>query len=230
MSALAEWYDCSVGKTIVRCSWCEGSDDYVAYHDREWGRAITDDTRLFEKICLEGFQSGLAWITVLRKRDAFREAFAGFDPVKVARFNDARVDKLLGNAGIIRHRGKIESTINNARRLNEMHRAGESLADLVWSHADRARRPAPAAIGSLPASTAASTALSKTLKKRGWSFVGPTTMYAFMQSMGVVNDHFDGCHVRAICEKERRGVLASRVGDTRPADTLRPTTRGGAAR
>ncbi len=219
-----------MGKSIVRCSWCEGSDDYVAYHDLEWGRAVTDDTRLFEKICLEGFQSGLAWITVLRKRDAFREAFAGFDPVKVARFSDARVDRLLGNARIIRHRGKIESTINNARRLNEMHRAGESLADLVWSHADRTRYPAPTAIGSLPASTDASTALSKTLKKKGWSFVGPTTMYAFMQSMGVVNDHFGGCHVRAVCETERRRVLTSGVGVTSPADTLRSTTRGGAAR
>ena len=219
-----------MGKSIVRCSWCEGSDDYVAYHDLEWGRAVTDDTRLFEKICLEGFQSGLAWITVLRKRDAFREAFAGFDPVKVARFSDARVDRLLGNAGIIRHRGKIESTINNARRLNEMHRAGESLADLVWSHADRTRYPAPTANGSLPASTDASTALSKTLKKKGWSFVGPTTMYAFMQSMGVVNDHVDGCHVRAACERERRGILASGVGLVPRTDTLRPTTRGGAAR
>ncbi|MBU3703431.1 MAG: DNA-3-methyladenine glycosylase I [Ilumatobacteraceae bacterium] len=219
-----------MGKSIVRCSWCEGSDDYVAYHDLEWGRAVTDDTRLFEKICLEGFQSGLAWITVLRKRDAFREAFADFDPKKVARFTDARVEKLLGNAGIIRHRGKIESTINNARRLTEMHRAGESLAELVWSHADRGRPPAPSTRGSLPASTAASAALSKTLKQRGWSFVGPTTMHAFMQSMGVVNDHVDGCHVRAACERERRGILASGVGLVPRTDTLRPTTRGGAAR
>jgi len=219
-----------VVKRIIRCSWCEGSDDYVTYHDHEWGRAVTDDTRLFEKICLEGFQSGLAWITVLRKRDAFREAFAGFDAGKVARFTDARVEKLLGNAGIIRHRGKIESTINNARRLTEMHRAGESLAELVWSHADRGRPPAPATLGSLPASTPASTALSKALKQRGWSFVGPTTMYAFMQSMGVVNDHFDGCHVRAACEKERRRVLATEVGLARHAATLRTATRGGAAR
>lgn len=215
----------------VRCWWGSGPDPlYVEYHDHEWGMPVVDDRRLFEKLCLEGFQSGLSWITILRKRENFRAAFAHFDIEAVARFGPHDVERLVADAGIVRHRGKIESTINNARRLNEMHRAGESLADLVWSHADRARRPAPAAIGSLPASTAASTALSKTLKKRGWSFVGPTTMYAFMQSMGVVNDHFDGCHVRAICEKERRGVLASRVVDTRPADTLRPTTRGGAAR
>ena len=219
-----------MAKRIIRCSWCEGSDDYVAYHDHEWGRAVTDDTRLFEKICLEGFQSGLAWITVLRKREAFRDAFSGFDPTKVSRFPDARVAKLLANAGIIRHRGKIESTINNARRLNAMHRAGESLAELVWGHADRTRQRAPSTLGSLPASTPASTALSKALKQRGWSFVGPTTMYAFMQSMGVVNDHVDGCHVRAACERERRGILASGVGLVPRTDTLRPTTRGGAAR
>ena len=189
-----EWYDSAVARVPQRCTWCEGSDIYVAYHDNEWGRAVTDETRLFEKICLEGFQSGLSWITVLRKRESFRDAFAGFDPIKVARFSDAKVDKLLTNAGIIRHRGKIESTINNAQRLNAMHRVGESLAGVVWS------------------------------------FVGPTTMYAFMQSMGVVNDHFVGCHVRAACDRERRAVLRAGVGDTRFADTLRSTTRGGAAR
>lgn len=191
----------------MRCSWCEGSDDYIAYHDNEWGRAVTDETRLFEKICLEGFQSGLSWITVLRKREAFRDAFAGFDPTKVARFSDAKVDKLVTNAGIIRHRGKIESTINNAQQLNALHKAGESLAGLVWSFADRKNQAVPDALGSLPASTPASAALSKDLKRRGWSFVGPTTMYAFMQSMGVVNDHFAGCHVRAGCDRERRAVL-----------------------
>jgi DNA-3-methyladenine glycosylase I len=168
---------------------------------------VTDETRLFEKICLEGFQSGLSWITVLRKRESFREAFAGFDPTKVARFNDAKVDKLVTNAGIIRHRGKIESTINNAQQLNALHKAGESLAGLVWSFADRKNQAAPDALSSLPASTPASAALSKELKRRGWSFVGPTTMYAFMQSMGVVNDHFAGCHARAACDRERRAVL-----------------------
>ena len=225
-----EWYDSAVARVPQRCTWCEGSDIYVAYHDNEWGRAVTDETRLFEKICLEGFQSGLSWITVLRKRESFRDAFAGFDPIKVARFSDSKVDKLLSNAGIIRHRGKIESTINNAQRLNAMHRAGESLAGVVWSFADREKLPGPDSLGSLPASTPASTALSKTLKNQGWSFVGPTTMYAFMQSMGVVNDHFVGCHVRAACDRERRAVLRAGVGDTRFADTLRPTTRGGAAR
>ena len=202
-----------VPKVPTRCTWCEGSDDYVAYHDNEWGRAVVDDTGLFEKICLEGFQSGLSWITVLRKRDAFRDAFAGFDPAKVARFGDTKVDKLLTNAGIIRHRGKIESTINNARRLNVLHKDGESLARVVWSFAENKSQAAPEALGSLPASTPASTALSKELKRRGWSFVGPTTMYAFMQSMGVVNDHFAGCHVRAACDRERRAVLRSGVGE-----------------
>ena len=218
-----------MARTTKRCSWCEGSDIYVAYHDDEWGRPVVDDTRLFEKICFEGFQSGLAWITVLRKRDAFRDSFASFDPTKVARFDSRKVDRLLTNAAIIRHRGKVESTINNAKRLNEMHRAGESLAELVWSHASR-RGAAPDAMNSIPASTAASTALSKELKRRGWSFVGPTTIYAFMQSMGVVNDHMKRCHVRAACESERLAVLSSGVGKSMTADTLVVTTRGGAAR
>ena len=208
----AGWYDGVVVRKVTRCSWCEGSDDYVAYHDHEWGRPVTDEARLFEKICLEGFQSGLSWITVLRKREAFREAFVGFDPVKVARFTDSRVESLLGNAGIIRHRGKIESTINNARRLVEMRRNKDSLVDLVWSFADRNAGAGPDSLGSLPASTPASAALSKELKSRGWSFVGPTTVYAFMQSMGVVNDHFTGCHVRAACDRERRAILRSGVG------------------
>jgi len=203
-----------VAKGLTRCSWCEGSDIYVAYHDHEWGRAVTDETRLFEKICLEGFQSGLSWITVLRKRESFRDAFSAFDPTKVARFGEAKVDKLLTNAGIIRHRGKIKSTINNARQLNEMHRAGESLAHLVWSFADPSRGPAPDSTSSLPAQTPRSAALSKELKRRGWSFVGPTTMYAFMQSMGVVNDHFAGCHVRDSCDRQRRAILRAGVGSS----------------
>ncbi len=219
-----------MARAPIRCPWCEGSDEYRRYHDEEWGRAVVDENRLFEKICLEGFQSGLAWITVLRKRDEFRKAFSNFDPKKVARFDEAKVERLLGNAGIIRHRGKIESTINNAQRLNEMHRAGETLASLVWSHARAKPVPAPVPGGPLPASTEASTALSKALKKRGWSFVGPTTMYAFMQSMGVVNDHFDRCHVRAACERERRAVLRSEVGASALPDTLTSATRGGAAR
>ena len=194
----------------TRCPWSEGSPEYVAYHDDEWGRPVVDETRLFEKICLEGFQSGLSWITILRKRDNFRRAFAGFVAEKVARFDDRRVAALLGDAGIVRHRGKIESTINNARCLLAMHEAGESLADLVWTHTDRRRVAAPASMDRLPASTPASTALSKALKSRGWSFVGPTTMYAMMQSVGVVNDHLGTCHVRRSCEADRR-LLFSRL-------------------
>mgnify|MGYP003341854180 CR=1 FL=1 len=209
----------SAGRGRHRCAWCGDDALYTAYHDEEWGRPVRDDRRLFEKICLEGFQSGLAWITVLRKRDAFRDSFANFDPVKVARFDSRKVDRLLANAAIIRHRGKIESTINNAKRLNEMHVSGESLAELVWSHAFR-RGAVPDATNSIPASTDASTALSKELKRRGWSFVGPTTIYAFMQSMGVVNDHMKGCHVRAACESERLAVLSSGVGKSTTADTL----------
>ena len=195
-------------RDVSRCPWSTGSIEYVHYHDDEWGRPVFDETRLFEKICLEGFQSGLSWITVLRKRENFRAAFAGFDPVKVARFDERMVGRLLGDAGIIRHRGKIESTINNARRLLAMHEAGESLSELVWSHADRRRIAAPADMAHLPAATPASTALSKDLKSRGWSFVGPTTVYAMMQSVGVVNDHLASCHVRRACEAERRGRLA----------------------
>jgi DNA-3-methyladenine glycosylase I len=195
-------------REISRCPWSLGSPEYVDYHDTEWGRPVTDETRLFEKVCLEGFQSGLAWITVLRKRDNFREAFAGFDPVKVARFDDRKVERLLTNAGIIRHRGKIESAINNARCLLAMHKAGESLSDVAWSHASRRRVAAPTGLSHLPAVTPASTALSKDLKSRGWSFVGPTTMYAMMQCMGVVNDHLGSCHVRKACEAERRELFA----------------------
>ena len=193
---------------VVRCSWSESSPEYVAYHDHEWGRPVTDETQLFEKVCLEGFQSGLAWITVLRKRDNFREAFDGFDPVKVARFYESKVERLLANEGIIRHRGKIESTVRNAQRLVAMHKTGESLSGIAWSHADRRRVAAPKELAQLPAVTQASTALSKDLKSRGWTFVGPTTMYAMMQCMGVVNDHLASCHVRRACESERRELFA----------------------
>jgi DNA-3-methyladenine glycosylase I len=159
----------------LRCSWCVSAPDYIAYHDTEWGFPVDDDVRLFEKLCLEGFQAGLSWLTILRKRDAFRRAFAGFDPAKVARFGARDVTRLLGDAGIVRHRGKIESTINNARRALELG----SLSDYVWSFAPRD-----------------ATALAKDLKRRGWTFVGPTTVYAFMQAMGLVNDHAEGCWVR----------------------------------
>ena len=196
---------------ISRCEWCLGSPEYVAYHDSEWGRPVVDETRLFEKISLEGFQSGLSWITVLRKRENFRTAFEGFEPDKVAMFTDRTVDALLLDAGIIRHRGKIEAVINNAKRFMELRDSGESLDDLVWRYADPAGKPTAPLARPVPAQTPQSLALSKELKKRGWKFVGPTTMYAFMQSMGLVNDHATGCHARIACEKERAETLRARA-------------------
>jgi DNA-3-methyladenine glycosylase I len=184
-----------------------GSPEYVAYHDSEWGRPVVDETRLFEKISLEGFQSGLSWITVLRKRENFRTAFKNFEPAEVAGFSASTVDALLLNAGIIRHRGKIEAVVNNAQRFLELHTSGESLSGIVWQYADPAEKLTAALSRPIPAQTSQSLALSKDLKKRGWKFVGPTTMYAFMQSMGLVNDHATGCHVRAECEKERAEIL-----------------------
>ncbi len=188
-----------------RCAWGAGTPDYMAYHDHEWGRPIADDFRLFEKICLEGFQSGLSWLTILRKRENFRRAFAGFDYRKVARFGETDVQRLLADAGIVRHRGKIESTVNNAARAIELAREKGSLAAYFWGF-----EPEKARIGPddhkrfVPISqTIESTALSKDLKKRGWSFVGPTTCYAFMQAMGVVNDHRPGCWCHRQVETER---------------------------
>jgi DNA-3-methyladenine glycosylase I len=168
---------------VVRCAWGDSTPDYRVYHDDEWGRPVSDDTRLFEKLCLEGFQSGLSWLTILRKREAFRAAFAGFDFHQVARFTDEDVERLLQDAGIVRHRGKIEATINNARRAVELTEA-HSLAHFVWSYDDPKL-------------------LARDLKKRGWRFVGPTTVYAFMQAMGLVNDHLPGCDAREPCERER---------------------------
>jgi DNA-3-methyladenine glycosylase I len=188
---------------IPRCWWGAEPEIYRLYHDHEWGRATTDDIRLFEKICLEGFQAGLSWITVLRKRDAFRAGFAGFDPVSVAGFDDQDVGRLLADSGIIRHQGKIRSTINNARRALELIEEHGSLAGYFWGWAPP-QNPPPVQI---PALTDASTALSKDLRRRGWTFVGPTTVYAFMQAMGLVNDHIDGCHVREMCAQERDHVL-----------------------
>jgi DNA-3-methyladenine glycosylase I len=191
---------------VARCWWGASDDTYRAYHDREWGFPVEDDRRLFEKINLEGFQSGLSWITILRKRDNFRAAFAGFDYRKVARFDRRRVAALLRDAGIVRHRGKIESTINNARRAEELAREFGSLARYFWPWApgpeDRPRRLTHRALLALP-STERSAALSRDLKKRGWTFVGPTTVYAFMQAMGLVNDHLEGCAVRAPAERAR---------------------------
>jgi DNA-3-methyladenine glycosylase I len=192
---------------IIRCAWHGNLPDYLAYHDREWGRPVADDIRLFEKICLEGFQSGLSWLTILRKRENFRAAFAGFDFNKVADFDEADVERLLGDAGIIRHRGKIVSTINNARRAQEMVAEAGSLAAWFWQfEPGRKERPTKVDLAHLRANptTAVSVRISKELKKRRWSFVGPTTVYAFMQAMGLVNDHIEGCYCRAEIERERK--------------------------
>lgn len=185
-----------------RCSWAGTSPDYIEYHDGEWGRPVTADNRLFEKLCLEGFQSGLSWITILRKRDRFREVFHGFEIAKVARMTERDIERLLTDAGIIRHRGKIASTINNAKRTLEIQREFGTLAAYIWRFEPK---PVPAPVsGQIPAHTEASHALSKDLRKRGFSFVGPTTCYAFMQAMGLVNDHIEGCFCRKPCESERK--------------------------
>ena len=190
----------------MRCFWHGGQDDYVRYHDEEWGYPVADDIRLFEKICLEGFQSGLSWLTILRKRENFRAAFAGFDFAKVAQFDDRDIARLLADSGIVRHRGKIVSTINNARRAVEMKAGFGSLAAYFWSfEPGPAERPDPVTRAALVANphTPASHRLSKDLKKRGWTFVGPTTAYAFMQAMGLVNDHVEGCCCRAEAQAAR---------------------------
>jgi DNA-3-methyladenine glycosylase I len=180
-------------------------DDLLeTYHDEEWGRPVRDDRGLYERMVLEGFQSGLSWLTILRKRENFRAAFSNFDIETVAGFGEREVKRLLGDAGIIRHRGKIESAINNAHAAAEMHANGESLAELVWSYAPGGRRRAPRRPEDIPAVTPESTALAKELKRRGFRFVGPTTAYATMQACGLVNDHLAGCFARAQVEGERR--------------------------
>ncbi len=186
---------------VTRCAWGNGAPEYAAYHDDEWGRPVDDDRRLFEKLSLEGFQSGLSWITILRKREAFREVFEGFDIERVAQFGDVEVARMLGDARIVRHRGKILSTINNAQRSLEVIADVGSLGALVWSFEPAPAPPAQAA------STPESGALAKDLKRRGFTFVGPTTAYAFMQSMGLVNDHAEVCAVRAGVEAERAGFV-----------------------
>ena len=189
-----------------RCWWPGADPLYVHYHDAEWGRPVGDDSRLFEKICLEGFQSGLSWLTILRKRDNFRAAFAGFDFRQVAEFGPDDVDRCLADAGIVRHRGKIESVVNNARRALELVDEAGSLAAFVWSFEPAPQeRPARIDRSAIVPSTPHSVALSKALRKRGWTFVGPTTVYAFMQAMGLVNDHLEGCACREEVEAERRG-------------------------
>ena len=198
------------GDGVARCSWGAGGDPlYAEYHDDEWGRPVVDDVQLFEKLCLEGFQAGLSWITILRKRPAFRAGFAGFDPEVVAGFGPADVERLVLDAGIVRHRGKIESTINNARRMLELREAFGSLAAYAWSFEPATPHRLTDRSHITPTSPE-STALSKDLKRRGWSFVGPTTVYAFMQAMGLVDDHFVGCDARPACEAERDSL-------TRPA-------------
>ena len=191
----------------VRCPWSGSTPDYQAYHDAEWGRPVVDDVRLYEKLCLEGFQSGLSWLTILRKREGFRQAFAGFEPEKVAAFDDDDIARLLSDAGIVRHRGKIEAAITNARATLAVQADRGSLATLVWEHEPARRgRPVPVLLGDLPTQTPESVALSKALRRYGFRFVGPTTAYAAMQALGLVNDHLKGCHVRAACEQERRQI------------------------
>jgi DNA-3-methyladenine glycosylase I len=176
---------------LPRCGWVGSDAEYRRYHDEEWGRPLRDDRLLFEKLCLEGFQAGLSWITILRRRPAFRAAFHDFDVDRVAAMDEADVTRLLGDAGIIRHRGKIEATIRNARVTRAL---GESLATLIWSFAPPQRGSRPQKLGEIPAVTPESTALSAALRARGYRFVGPTTMYALMQSAGLVDDHLHGCH------------------------------------
>jgi DNA-3-methyladenine glycosylase I len=187
-----------------RCWWGASTPDYAAYHDEEWGRPVTDDRGIYERMVLEGFQSGLSWLTILRKRDNFRAAFRDFEIERVARFGARDVDRLIADAGIVRHRGKIEAAMANAKAAATMHAAGESLAKLFWSYAPRGRRRAPRTLADLPPVTSESTALGKELKRRGFRFVGPTTVYAAMQACGIVNDHLAGCWVRGEVERARR--------------------------
>ena len=191
----------------LRCRWCQATPAYQRYHDHEWGFPVTDDRRLFEKLCLEGFQAGLSWLTILNKREAFRAAFANFEAETIVRFDAADVARLMLDAGIVRHRGKIESTLNNAARVIELRAEFGSLAAYAWrfeaAPASRPKRVTYAALKAM-SSSAESVAMSKDLKRRGWSFVGPTTVYAFMQAMGLVNDHVEDCHVRALAGRAVR--------------------------
>ncbi|WP_343528914.1 DNA-3-methyladenine glycosylase I [Sphingomonas sp.] len=184
-----------------RCRWCAAAPEFLAYHDTEWGFPVDDDHRLFEKLCLEGFQSGLSWRTILAKRGNFRTAFRGFDFSQIADFTDADVERLLKDEGIVRHRGKIAAVINNAMRAQELVRQQGSLAAYVWRFEPR---PEELASPQTVSTSSSSIALSKDLKKRGWSFVGPTTVYAFMQAMGLINDHAEGCVVREQASDARK--------------------------
>jgi DNA-3-methyladenine glycosylase I len=190
---------------LTRCPWGVDPPEYRRYHDEEWGRPVVDENRLFEKLCLEGFQAGLSWLTILRKRDGFRRGFAGFDPAAVARFGPADVDRLLADAAIVRHRGKVEATIANARATLDVQEQEGSLAALVWRF-EPTPGPAPVSMEDLPATTPESVALSRELRRRGFRFVGPITVYAAMESLGLVNDHLADCHVRPAVEAERSAL------------------------
>lgn len=196
-----------MSKTIVgpdgkpRCRWCGAAPEFLSYHDTEWGFPVDDDHRLFEKLILEGFQSGLSWRTILAKRENFREAFHDFDFDRIARFTRRDLDRLLKDDGIVRHRGKIEAVISNARRAQELVKQEGSLAAFIWRYEPNAKQLAKPQTAS---TSAESIALSKELKKRGWKFVGPTTMYAFMQAMGLINDHVEDCVIRAKVERARK--------------------------
>jgi DNA-3-methyladenine glycosylase I len=185
----------------ARCRWCSVTPEYLAYHDSEWGFPVSDDQRLFEKLCLEGFQSGLSWRTILAKRENFRKAFHHFDFDRIARFTQRDVTRLLKDEGIVRHRGKIEAVINNAQRARELIKQEGSLASYIWQYEPDAKKLGKPQTAS---TSAESIALSKDLKKRGWKFVGPTTVYAFMQAMGLINDHVQDCVIRAKVERARK--------------------------
>lgn len=195
---------------LARCWWGTSTADYTTYHDDEWGRPVTADHRLYEKLVLEGFQSGLSWLTILRKRPAFRAAFAQFDPEAVSRFGAADVERLLADAGIVRHRGKIEAAITNARAVVALQDSGTTLAEFIWSYAPTEVEvdPRPDWQWAVPGLTPTSKRLAKDLKSRGFVFVGPTTVYAFMQAMGLVNDHLSECHVHGAVAAEQRQVRA----------------------
>jgi len=196
----------------LRCAWAGAAPGFLEYHDTEWGFPVGDDRRLFEKLCLEGFQAGLSWRTILAKRENFRAAFCDFDFDRVAGFTDEDVTRLLGDPGIVRHRGKIEAAINNARRARELVAAEGSLAEFFWRYE---RDPSALAPAQIPSTSPASIALSKELKLRGWRFVGPTTVYAFMQAMGLVNDHAEGCVTRVEVQRSREGFRLVSAGRTR---------------
>jgi DNA-3-methyladenine glycosylase I len=199
--------DLAVGDDgLRRCSWGASSPDYLAYHDEEWGRPVTDDRGIYERLTLEAFQSGLSWLTILRKRENFREAFNGFDYERVAAYGDREIERLLADAGIVRNRAKVEAAIANARAARELAAGGESLAALAWSFRPEGER-APRSGGDVAATTPESKALAKELKGRGFRFVGPTTAYALMQAVGIVNDHLAGCVVRDAVEAERVAAL-----------------------